>query len=121
MKTVNKNILYIPKGKLSSGRKIAYSNPVFDYRSRKYDPYRIILPIGGYKLTYPSDSGYPAEILLEAKIPFGGVISTPGSQFIYADIKDYFIRSPMEHFEYIKFLSSRFLNKYALSITYTIF
>ena len=102
MKTGNEKILFIPKGKVSNGRNITYSNTVCDYRPRKYDPYYIRLTIGGDKLRYPSDSGYPDATLLEAKILFNSVISTPGYQFICEDIKDYFLCSPMERFKYIK-------------------
>ena len=52
MKTGNKNIFFIPKSKVPSGINITYSNPVWDYCPRKYDPYRIILTIGGDKLNY---------------------------------------------------------------------
>ena len=79
-----------------------YDNPVCEYHSRKDDTYRISLTISGDNIPYPSDSGYPAATLLEAKIIFNSVISTPGSQFICADIKDYFLFSPMEWFKYIK-------------------
>ena len=102
MKTGNKNIFFIPKSKVPSGINITYSNPVWDYCPQKYDPYRIILTIGGDKLNYSSDSGSPDTTLLEAKILFKRVISTPGSQFICAGIKDYFICLSMERFEYIK-------------------
>ena len=102
MITGNENILFIPRIKLLSGRKITYSNPVCDYFPHKDDPYRIRLTIGGDKFPYPSGSGSPAATLLEAKILFSSVISTPGYQFICAYIKDCFIYSPMERFEYIK-------------------
>ena len=38
---------------------------------------------------------------MEEKVLFNSVISTPGSQFICAYIKYYFIRSTLERFEYI--------------------
>ena len=99
MKNINENIFFIPKIKVLSERNITYANPLCDYRPLKDDPYRIRITIGGNKLPYPSYSGSPAATLLEAEIIFNSVISTPGSQFIYANTKDYFICLPMERFE----------------------
>ena len=53
-------------------------------------PYHIRLTIGSDKLPYPLDSGSPVATLLEAKIIFNSVISTPFYRFICADIKEYF-------------------------------
>ena len=80
---------------MPAGSKIAYANPVCDFRPLKDDPYRVLLTVGGYHLPYPSDVGSPIASLFEAKILFNNVILTPGSRFIYADIKDYFLCSPM--------------------------
>ena len=79
MKTGNKNILFISRSKVPSGRNIMYVNPVCEYHPHKDDPYRIRLTIVGDKITYPLQSGSPATILLGAKIIFNSVISTPGS------------------------------------------
>ena len=81
-----------------------YKNPLYDYCICKDDPYCIILTIGCDRLPYTLDSGSPTVTLLEAKITSNRVISTPGSQFIFADIKDFFLFSPMEHFKYIEIL-----------------
>ena len=79
-----------------------YENPVYVDHPRKDDLYLIRLTIGVESLPHPSESGSTSATLPEEKIFFNSIISTPGSQFIYADIKDYFICSPMERFEYIK-------------------
>ena len=102
MKTGNENIFFIKKHQVPNDRKVTYANPVCDYRPLKEDKYRVRLTVGGDRLPYPEDSGSPAATLLEAKILFNSVISTPGSRFIVADIKDYFLQSPMDRFEYIK-------------------
>ena len=58
--------------------------------------------VGAERLPYPSDVCSPTASLLEEKIFFNSLIYSPGSHFICADIKDYFLCSPMEHYEYIK-------------------
>ena len=96
MKSGNENIFLILRNKVPSGQNIMYENPGCDYRPRKDEPYHKRLKIGGDRLHHLSDSGYPAATLLEATNIFNSGISTPGSRFICADIKDYFICSPME-------------------------
>ena len=73
-----------------------------DYRPLKDDPYRVRLTVGGDKLPYYSDVGSPAASLLESKLLFNSVVSTPGAKFLSADIKYYFLCSPMSEFEYMK-------------------
>ena len=53
-----------------------YENPVCDFRPLKDNPYLVRVTTGGEKLPYPSDPGYPAATLLEAKILFNRVILT---------------------------------------------
>jgi hypothetical protein len=102
MKSGNENIFFIPRRQVPHGRKVTYANPVCDYRPLKSDQYRVRLTVGGDRLPYASDAGAPAASLLEAKILFNSVISTPGARFAAADIKDYFLCSPMDVYEYIK-------------------
>jgi hypothetical protein len=102
MKSGNENIFFIPKAKVPRGRTVTYANPVCDYRPLKDDPHRVRLTVGGDRLPYDSDAGAPAANLLEAKILFNSTISTKGARFASADIKDYFLCSPMLVYEYIK-------------------
>ena len=79
MKNGNENIFFIPRNQVPTGRNITYLNPVCDYLPRKYNPYCVILKIGGENITYPPESGSPAITLLEAKIIFNRFILSPGS------------------------------------------
>jgi hypothetical protein len=103
MKTGNENIFYIKRSQIPKGRKVTYANAVCDYRPLKDDPYRVLrLTVCGDRLPYPADAGAPAATILEAKLLFNSVISTPAAKFMTADIKDYFLCTPMERYEYIK-------------------
>ena len=102
MPTGNNNLFFIHKHQVPQGKKITYSNPVCDYRPLKDDPYRVRLTVGGDKLHCNFDVGAPAASLLEAKILFNSVISTPGARFMSADIKDFFLLSEMSEYEYIR-------------------
>ena len=76
MKTGNENMFYIKKSQIPNGRKYTYENAVCDYRQLKYDPYYVILIVGGDRLPYPEDTGAPAATMLEARSIFNSVIST---------------------------------------------
>jgi hypothetical protein len=102
MKTGNENIFYINKSQVPQGRKVTYANAVCDYRPLKDEPYRVRFTVGGDRLPYPADAGAPAATILEAKLLFNSVISTPKAKFMTADILDYFLCTPMDRYEYIK-------------------
>ena len=98
----NENIFFIKKNQVPANKKVTYANPVCDFRPLKDDPYRVRLTVGGDRLPYAHDSSSPAASLLDAKLIINSVISTPGSRFISADIKDYFLCSDMDEYEYIR-------------------
>ena len=79
-----------------------YANPVCKYHPRKENPHWVRLAIDDDIIPYPSDSGDLDATLLEAKIIFNSVFLTPGYELICADIKGYFLSSPVERFKYTK-------------------
>ena len=60
--------------------------------------------MGGDRLSYAEDSGSPAANLLETKVLINSVISDAkkGARFMTADIKDYFLATPMARADYMK-------------------
>ena len=76
--------------------------------------------VGGDKLPYASDSAAPAVNLIESKILFNSVISTPGAKFMTIDISKFFLSSHMQHPEYIKIhqadIPQDILDKYKASL-----
>ena len=97
-------IEFICKDKIPSHRDVTYAGMVFDYRPLKTDPYRCRIVAGGDKLTYDSDASSPATNMLETKLLLNSVISDArrGAKFISADLKDFFLASPMARPEYMK-------------------
>ena len=55
------------------------------------------MTVGGDRLSYENDSGSPAANLLETKVLLDSIISdaSKGAKFMTADIKDYFLATPM--------------------------
>ena len=88
-----------------------YGRVVVKYRPEKGDPYRTRLIVGGNLIVYPGDCGTPTVDLLTVKLILNSVISTPNAKFMTIDIKDFYLNTHMDRFEYMK-LKLRNLSEY---------
>ena len=76
--------------------------------------------VGGDRLTYTADAGSPATDMVETKILLNSTISDAkyGARFMSADIKDFFLASPMDRPEYmrvkLKYFSADIRQRYNL-------
>ena len=88
---------FIYKAEVPGDRDVTYASFVCDYRPLKDDPYRVRIVVGGDQLSYNDNAASPAASLLETKIMLNSTISDAeqGAWFITADIKDYFLATPM--------------------------
>ena len=77
---------------------------MLDYRPLKEEKYRVRITVGGDRLDFSEDSSAPATNMLETKMLLNSVISDArqGARLLCADIKDFFLASPMEENEYTK-------------------
>jgi hypothetical protein len=81
---------------------ITYGRIVCTYRSEKKDPYRTRITMGGNLINYPDNCGTPTANLLTVKLMFNSVISTPNAKFMTIDIKDFYLMTPMDRYEYFR-------------------
>ena len=97
-------IIFIKPSQVPTGRKVTYGNFVCDHRPLKAEPLQVRLTVGGDKLDYPYDAASPASNLVDAKLMLNSVISdaNQGARFMAADLKDFFLNTPMERAEYMK-------------------
>ena len=97
-------IEFICKDQVPTNRQVTYANMVFDYRPLKMEPYRCRIVAGGDKLIYDDDALSPASSLLETKLLVNSIISDAkdNARFMSADLKDFFLASPMSRPEYMK-------------------
>ena len=51
---------------------------------------------------YPSNYGTPMVNFLTFKLLLDSRVSTPGAHFMTIDIKDFYLNTPMNQFEYTK-------------------
>ncbi len=56
---------------------------------------------GGNRVHYPGNAGTPTANLLTVKLLINSTISTPNIEYMTTDIKDFYLNTPMAHYEYI--------------------
>ena len=83
-------------------RTVTYTRVVVDYRPQKNDPNRVRLTAGGNLIDYPGELTTRTADLTTTKILWNSVISTPGSRYLCLDIKNFYLGTPMDRFEYMK-------------------
>jgi hypothetical protein len=89
----------IPKDRLKDQ---TYARIVANERPEKADPDRIRVTMGGDRINYPGDCGTPTADLLTVKLLLNSIISTAHAKFMTIDIKDFYLMTPMDRYEYFK-------------------
>ena len=79
-----------------------YGSICINYRPEKKDPNQECLVMGGDKIHPLIDFGTPTVNLLTVKILLNSAISTPDARYMTIDIKDFYLMTPMERFEYMR-------------------
>ena len=103
-------IEFIAQTLVPQDRNVTYASFVCDYRPLKAEPYRVRIVVGGDRLSYENDAGSPAASLVETKLLLNSTISDcdQGATFFSADVKDFFLASPMARPEYMRVLLKHF-------------
>ena len=83
-------------------RKATYLRIVSAFRPEKDNPRRVRWTCGGDKVDYPGDVSTKTADLTTVKILLNSVISTPDARFMTCDLKDFYLGTPMERFEYMR-------------------
>ena len=87
-------------------------------RPQKAEKHRTRLVMGGNRIKYPGEVGTPTAEMLLVKILLNSVISTRGAKFMSIDIKNFYLATPMERYEYLKLklcdIPEEIINEYNL-------
>jgi hypothetical protein len=89
----------IPKDQLKDE---TYARICCNERPEKTDPDRTRITMGGDRINFPGDCGTPTADLLTVKLLLNSIVSTPHAKFMTIDIKDFYLMTPMERYEYFK-------------------
>jgi hypothetical protein len=95
-------IFFIDPTKIPPGRKITYLRVVSAYQPEKSNPRRVRWTVGGNLIDYPGEVSTKTADLCTAKLLFNSVISTPDAQFMTGDLKDFYLGTPMDRYEYMR-------------------
>ena len=87
----------IPKNKT-----VTYARIVVDYRPQKEDPNRVRITVGGNLINYEGELTTRTADLVTSKILWNSTLSTPGARYMCADVKNFYLCTPMDDPEYMK-------------------
>ena len=96
-------IRFIPLSAIPRGRKPTYSRYVCEIRPQKKEMHRTRITVGGNLIDYPGDVATKTADLTTAKLIWNSVISTPGAKYMCLDVKNFFLGTPLDRPEYIRF------------------
>ena len=102
MKQGTNKVRFIPIHLVPKVRTVIYGRLVYDIRIHKEEKYRNRLTIGGDRVEYPYDVSTPISDLLKAKCLINSTLSTPNVKALVADIKDFYLNTEMDRFEYMR-------------------
>ena len=93
-------IFFVPKGKVTSVRKVTYGITVAEIRPQKAETHRTRITVGGNLFNFPGDVTTHAADLITDKLIFNSVLSN--AKFMCADISNFYLNNPMNRYEYMK-------------------
>jgi hypothetical protein len=83
-------------------RTITYARVVVDYRPQKANPNRVRITVGGNLIDYPGELTTNTADLVTSKILWNSVLSTPDAKYMTVDIKNFYLNTPLDRYEYMR-------------------
>ena len=97
---------------------ITYARVIVDYRPQKEDPNWVQISLGGNLINYPGALTTRTADLVTSKIMWNSVISTPNARYATANLKLFYLTTPMDCYEYmrmpIKIIPEHIIKQYNL-------
>jgi hypothetical protein len=95
-------MFFIPFQNIPKGKKATYLRIVAAYRPEKPNPRRVRFTVGGDRIEYDGDVSTKTADMTTVKILLNSTISTPGARFMTGDLKDFYLNTPMDEYEYMR-------------------
>jgi hypothetical protein len=95
-------IFFIDVKQIPQGRKATYLRVVAAMRPKKENPRRVRWTVGGDRIDYPDDVSTKTADLTTAKLLINSTISKANACHMTADLKDFYLGTPMERYEYMR-------------------
>ena len=94
-------IFFISRSKVPKNKRLTYARFVCSYHPQKAEPYRTRITIGGNLIDYPGNLSMKVANMTTFKILVNSSLSTPGARWLGLDVKNYYLGTPMEDYEYM--------------------
>jgi hypothetical protein len=88
--------------RIPKDRTITCAHVVIDHQPQKEDPNRVRITNGGNLINYPFELTTRTTNMVSSKLFWNSTISTPGARFARADIKNMYLKTPLDQFEYMR-------------------
>ena len=83
-------------------RTIMYAHVVVDFCPQKTDPHCIHITAGGNFINYPGELLTRTANLTTLKLMWNSVLSMEGAKYMCLDIKNFYLSTPLNRYEYMK-------------------
>jgi hypothetical protein len=102
--TGTNTVFFIPHNKVPPNRRkdVTYGRICINYRSHKQEPNRTRLTVRGNLIDFPGDVSTPTADTTTAKLIINSTTSTPNARYMCANIKNFYLGTPMARFEYMR-------------------
>jgi hypothetical protein len=95
-------IVFIPRSGVPKGHSVTYARFVCVERPMKTEVARTRLTVGGNLIDYPGDTHAPTADITSFKLHVNSTLSTPGAKMMCADVKNFYLNTPMDKPEYMR-------------------
>jgi len=93
---------FIPHSAKLPDRISSYRRTVCSINMNKSETHRVRLTYGGDCSDYDSEVSTPTADITAVKLHFNFILSTPGEKHMTLDLKNFYLNTPMERFEYMR-------------------
>jgi hypothetical protein len=91
---------------------------VCDYKPHKSDPHQVRMTVGGDRIEYPGVLATKTADLTVTKAILNSVCSTKAALYMNMDVKNYYLGTPLERYEYVRIpvsmVPGKFMDEYNL-------
>jgi hypothetical protein len=101
MPTGTNTLWFIHPSQVPKHKKATYVRVVCADRPEKYNPRRVRWTAAGDRIHFPGNKTTKTADLTTSELMFNSVISTPGGRFMSIDLKDFYLCSDLEEYEYV--------------------
>jgi hypothetical protein len=95
-------IFFIPRQAVRKGKIVTYGRFVVDIRPNKSEFHRVRLTVGGNLIQYQGDVSTLSAEVTTSKYLWNSTISTDGAKYMCLDVKNFYLGTPMDTFEYMR-------------------